>query len=289
MIPKDFAVFIITHERADRQLTTSSLVKRGYSGEIYYIIDNEDSQRGLYEQKFGEENVFVIDKKESAKKFDTACNFGDYRATAYARNECWEIAKELGIRWFLMLDDDYTQFQYRIDSGMNYQDSNVGSIDEPIMAILDMFKKMPRVLSVAMAQGGDFIGGVNGGMAEVPVKRKLMNTFFCDVERPYQFLGASNEDVNLYVYRGWRGDVMFTVPFISIVQMAMQTQAGGMTGMYKQFGTYVKSFYSVLFNPSAVKLSVMQTGGEPRIHHKVNWNKAVPKILPETARNRATE
>lgn len=54
----------------------------------------------------------------------------------------------------------------------------------------------------------------------------------------------------------------------------------GMTGIYLDKGTYVKSFYSVIFRPSCVKVAVMNTKNK-RLHHRVLWNNAVPKILPE--------
>lgn len=53
-----------------------------------------------------------------------------------------------------------------------------------------------------------------------------------------------------------------------------------MTMVYNESGTYVKSFYSVMFSPSSVKVKVM---GDKhlRLHHHVEWDKAVPLILPE--------
>ena len=40
----DFAVFILSHKRADRVLTVESLKKCGYTGKYYIICDNEDPQ-----------------------------------------------------------------------------------------------------------------------------------------------------------------------------------------------------------------------------------------------------
>lgn len=49
-------------------------------------------------------------------------------------------------------------------------------------------------------------------------------------------------------------------------------------------GTYIKSFYSIMLNPSAVKISVFNTTNK-RIHHKINYNKVCPKILREEIKN----
>ena len=53
-----------------------------------------------------------------------------------------------------------------------------------------------------------------------------------------------------------------------------------MTDIYLNNGTYIKSFYSVLFSPSSVTIALM---GEinNRLHHRVNWNATTPKILDE--------
>lgn len=61
-------------------------------------------------------------------------------------------------------------------------------------------------------------------------------------------------------------------------QLQTQSNKGGMTGTYLDNGTYVKSFYSVIFSPSCVKLFMM---GDKhyRIHHKVEWGNCTPKIL----------
>ena len=44
----DFAVFILTHGRADNMATAKMLKKTNYTGKIYFIIDNEDEQAERY-------------------------------------------------------------------------------------------------------------------------------------------------------------------------------------------------------------------------------------------------
>jgi hypothetical protein len=51
-----------------------------------------------------------------------------------------------------------------------------------------------------------------------------------------------------------------------------------LTDIYLDNGTYVKSFYSVISSPQAVKISTMGTTHR-RIHHSIDWNFAVPKII----------
>lgn len=76
------------------------------------------------------------------------------------------------------------------------------------------------------------------------------------------------------------------VPYI-MVQLQTQSNSGGNTEAYKTMGTYVKSFYSVMAAPSCCKVSILGTT-HPRIHHKIDWNKAVPKILHERFKKTST-
>jgi hypothetical protein len=67
---------------------------------------------------------------------------------------------------------------------------------------------------------------------------------------------------------------------VALNQKETQKSKGGMTGAYLDGGTYIKSFYSVICMPSAVKVGMMGQK-EYRLHHHVDWDKCVPKILRE--------
>jgi len=143
-------------------------------------------------------------------------------------------------------------------------------------------------LTVAFAQGGDFIGGYSplrgvGGEVAHRVRRKAMNTFLCRTGNPINFIGRLNEDVNTYVVRGSRGALFLTITAVSIDQANTQEQPGGNTEAYLNLGTYVKSFYSVMMAPSCVKVSTVGDVSH-RMHHEVTWNRAVPKILSSAHR-----
>jgi hypothetical protein len=120
------------------------------------------------------------------------------------------------------------------------------------------------------------------------LRRKAMNTFFCCTERPFKFVGRINEDVNTYTNLASRGGLFLTVPNIAIQQKQTQSNAGGMTDIYLDSGTYVKSFYSVIFSPSCVSVRVMGVVNK-RLHHQVSWANAVPVILDESHRKASRE
>ena len=276
---KDFAAFILTHGRPDNVITYKKLKLAGYTGKIYIVIDNEDKRSKDYYKKFGD-NVIMFDKKEIAKKFDEGDNFNDRRSIVYARNICFNLAKDLGLKYFIQLDDDYTEFTYRLDNDLNYVTNKyIKNLDAIFKSMVSFMQSNKQVSSIAMAQTGDFIGGANGNIAQKKtLKRKAMNTFVCSVDKPFKFLGRINEDVTTYTHSASVGLLFFTIPHLAINQKDTQSNKGGMTDIYLNNGTYIKSFYSVMFSPSSVKVSLM---GETkkRLHHRVSWNNAVPKIL----------
>lgn len=275
---RNFAVFILTHGRANNVITYKTLRKQGYTGKVYFIVDNEDEQIPIYQANFGEENVVVFNKEYAMSITDTADNFNDKRAVVYARNMCHSLAKQLNLTHFLELDDDYTDFQYRYVDGPTLKHKGFKDLDGLFNSVLD-FLDNTDIDCVALAQGGDYIGGVGGAINE-GLKRKIMNSFFCRVDKPFKFYGKINEDVNCYCLEGSQGKKFLTIMDLAINQLQTQSNSGGLTDIYLNLGTYVKSFYSVIIMPSAVKVSVMGNTFM-RIHHKVKWNNCVPKIINE--------
>lgn len=279
---KDFTVFILTHGRPDNIITIDTLKQCGYTGKIYFIVDNEDKTVNKYIKNFGVEYVKVFDKKYYADNVDEGNNFDERRTITHARNACFDIAKEIGITYFIQLDDDYTAFEWRYKSkcGKKLLVHKITNLD----IILDLylsFYKSTSFLSIAFAQGGDFIGGIENSTVEKrPLKRKCMNSFICSIERKFQFVGAMNEDVNTYTTLGSRGILFGTVPMISLTQIATQSNNSGITDMYLRYGTYCKAFTTTMMHPSGVKVSMMNSSN-PRIHHSIKWINTTPMIINE--------
>lgn len=273
-----FAVFVLTHGRPDNVVTVGSLARSGYTGRVVFVIDNEDARGEEYRERFGAENVVEFDKAAIAETFDTADTQSDRRSIVYARNACFGIARDLGLDYFLELDDDYTDFLHRfVNEDGAVKGKLIRSMDEVIEAML-AFLDATGAATVAFSQGGDHFGGVPENVLE-GLRRKAMNSLFCRTDRRVEFLGRINEDVNSYVVHGGRGDLFLTVMGLQLNQVQTQKSSGGMTDVYLDGGTYVKSFYTVMMAPSSVSIRTMGRTSR-RYHHHVRWDLAVPKILP---------
>lgn len=282
--PKEFAVFILTNGRPHKVYTYATLRRCGYTGPIYLLVDDLDKKQEEYKAKYGSE-VYIFDKKAIAKTFDQGDNFNDMRAIIYARNASFEVAQKLGVRYFIQLDDDYRAFEYRFNGDKSYQIKSIKNLNAVFSALLKFYISS-GVHSVALSQGGDFIGGsLSPNAQKIKLKRKCMNSFICSSERPFQFIGRINEDVNTYTRSASTGLKLVSTNQVNLVQTQTQSNAGGMTELYLDSGTYIKSFYSVMYHPSSVKIKIMQSTHK-RIHHSVSWKQTVPLILSEGLKKR---
>ena len=135
-----------------------------------------------------------------------------------------------------------------------------------------------------MSQGGDHIGGQNSNYNKsIRTKRKAMNSMFMRTDAPVSFVGKVNEDATAAALESMRGRLILTLMGVSLTQGQTQQNDGGLTDIYKDQGTYVKSMYSVMYAPSAVKVKNMVVG-EKRLHHIVDYNACAPKIIREVHR-----
>lgn len=280
--PRSFCVFILSHGRPDGLRTLKALQRQGYTGPWRIVVDSDDRCVAQYQARYGHDQVVVFDKDEIAPTFDLADTLPERRVAVFARNACWKIARDLGYSYFLQLDDDYSSFLYREQRGARLYGIVVRSLDDLFAAMLD-FLDDTGAATVALAQGGDMLGGVLSRRWQAKILRKAMNTFFCRTDAEWRFMGRVNEDVNAYTVLSTRGLLFFTTMYAMITQARTQSRPGGMTEEYLASGTYVKSFYTVMMCPSGAHVEMM---GEThrRIHHRINWRTVAPLILAESYR-----
>jgi len=70
----DFCAFILTHGRPDRVHTYDTLMRAGYTGKVFIVIDDEDKTAAEYRARFGDK-VLQFCKAEWAEKTDEGDNF----------------------------------------------------------------------------------------------------------------------------------------------------------------------------------------------------------------------
>ena len=274
----DFAIFVLSNNRAKELTTVDYLIKCGYTGKYYILLDDEDGQIDLYKERFGEDKVIIFNKESVRDKFDIMDNFEGNKVPTFARNALADIAKDMGLTYFSQMEDDHQRFVQRYTKdGKWLRTAYVTDLDSIIDEVLH-FLDISGAVTVCFSQYGDLIGGVRSSVFKKKISRKAMNSFFTRVDRAFEFKGRFNDDVNSYIDNGKVGKLMFTISDISLWTAPTQVNSGGITDLYKKYGTYVKSWYSVMLRPDCVKISEMGESHK-RIHHLINWETCVPKIV----------
>lgn len=277
MESKDFAVFILSHGRADTISTYKALRDGGYTGRTYVVIDNEDDQENLYRQKFGDD-IIQFDKRDYLEKTDLGDLDTDRRIGVFARNFIQDEAKRLGYKFHLQLDDDVHGFTYRFAQDKVLRALHCSHLDEVFSGMVEYMKETP-ITSLSFALSAYNMGGVDGSIKE-GMTRKTMTTFLMRADDVQYFHMRMNDDITTSLINGMRGKLYYSYLPVEVEVDKTQVKAGGMTDIYQKNGTYRKSFYSVMCCPSCVKVSAMGIT-DYRIHHTISWNNAVPKLLSE--------
>lgn len=176
MVRDDFAIFILSYGRPECK-TLDTLSKSGYTGKVYVVIGDDDPCYESYVSKYPD-SLVVFNKDKAMELLD----FDDYdggrygKLVLYARNYCFEIAKQLGYTYGLMLDDDYRSIERRYIEGKKLKVMKIDCFDD-ICNCFIQFLISSKALTVAMSQGGDFIGGYDSSMAKQKVKKKSYECF----------------------------------------------------------------------------------------------------------------
>lgn len=296
----EFCVIVLSHGRPNNQDTVKTLDRHGYTGDWYILLDNEDPTIDQYIANYGEDKIKVFDKEEvmNSGAVDAMDNFEVKKTVVYARYASYLVAKELGYKYFMMCEDDHDSVRWRMNPEIEYSSKMVSpnkenkSLDKIIEVMLDYFVTTPRIKTLCMAQSGDYIGGGGSRMATQQYRRKAMGTFITRVDDPINFAGTMNDDTNAYTTEAAIGELMLTTGFVAVNTKPTQKNAGGNTDIYESFGTYVKSFYSVMGHPSGVRVAVLfntsarkavgpKTNNNFRLHHRVDWKNVAPLVLRE--------
>ena len=278
---KEYVVFILSYKRPHRVKTVEMLKRYNYNGDWFIVLSDTDATIKEYKNLFPDK-IVVFDFQEAVKITDYMYN-KPKQAVVFARNAVFDIAKELGYKYFIVLDDDYYYVLFKFVNGIYQKKPNhIKDINVLFELLIDFLKKTQQVYCIAIAQTGDYRGEEDSSLgrfySKVKFSRKLMNFFVCDVDRRFEFYGLLNEDVNCYISGEALRKVFITYPGVMLQQRETQKNTGGLTELYLEQGTYVKSFYSVMINPSAVKVSML--GNKRfRFHHKIYWQFAVPEII----------
>lgn len=273
---KAFAVFILSHGRAQDVKTVKMLNEQHYTGDWFIVIDDEDEQADTYYEKYGA-RVIMFNKKAVAAMTDTGDLDDDRRVGVFARNKIQELASERGYAYHLQLDDDFIELRYRYEADGVLKSRKAKNLDNVFLRLTEYMDNCPKITWLSFGLSNYYLGGINKGKWRDRMIPKTMGSFLMRASRPVKFSMRMNDDITTCALEQSRGNIAFTFMPYQIETPPTQHQKGGMTDIYQENGTYRKSFYSVLVGPSWAKVSreIMSH----RVHHEIYFENCVPKIL----------
>lgn len=248
----DFGMFILSHGRAGNVLTFDTLRRCGYTGKIFIVIDDQDEQQEDYKKEYGD-CVIVFDKREWAEKTDTIKATCDLRSVVFARNACYEIAKQLNMRYFCEFDDDLEEIRIRYLSDNKLRGKRVEDFDSIVDCMISFMESDNRICSLSFGLDFDYIGGKNG-QYQKKLERMCFGFYFLRVDNPVPFIGITCEDMNAALKVCDSGNIMFRVFDIMAYSPERTTNEGGNFSLYNSMTKYVRNFYPVIVCPSGIKI-----------------------------------
>lgn len=272
----DFAVFITTHGRADNQITLNTLQRLKYTGDWFLVVDDLDSQKDLYIEKYGQSRVLVFSKEQYVNKTDVCQVTPSYKAVVFARNAVEDLAVSMGYKYFMVVDDDVTNLRLRYENNDSLKSAKLDGCIDDILQCVVQYIEDTGVACVTFGFTNTYRGGVEGVKRFTSRNRLCAELFIRNVSKPVQWRANFVEDLITSIDLGIRGDVCFQfVPIQLELCMSEGKQRGGMSAAYNETGRF--KFYSMpaMIYPNCV--SVAFDGVKWKTRTRAEYT--VPKII----------
>lgn len=228
----DFAVFILSHGRANDILTVDMLHKGNYTGDWFVVIDDEDDQEPIYRERFGE-HVIQFNKLAESLKTDTGDLDNDRRVGVFARNAIQDIAKEKGYKYHLQLDDDFRMLSIRLPKGEGTKLTNIRCYDfDTLFSKMLDFMDATDVSWLSFGLSSDYLGGAANKRYLSGLFPKTMGSFLMRADDITRFKMRMNDDITTCIHSWFIGKPNYTFTKVMVETPPTQRMAGGMTDIY---------------------------------------------------------
>lgn len=203
----------------------------------------------------------------------------------FARNFIIDEARRRGYKYHLQMDDDFYEIRFRYVKNNRLVSKRCTQFDAVFQCMRDFLESTDTVW-LSFGVFAQYMGGIKSRHFHDGLFRGCVCSFFIKTEAAPKFKGRMNDDIGTTSYYAHKGKLMFTVMPLNLNMEFTQTADGGLTDIYKDNGTYRKSFYSIILGPS---YSIINDMGrvDKRLHHQISWNKCAPLILDERWKKRA--
>lgn len=282
----DFAIFICTHGRPDKQLTMKMLMARGYSGKVYLVLDDTDKTVQEYIDVWGAENIYIFNKNHYINTCDTGNNIPYYKTILYAKNAVEDIAKSLGLSYFVIADDDIFNLRIRFPEENKLKSFKIFTLDNILEYYIDFMQDADLAI---LGFGTMFYSGIKVLSPSCLMNLRVpFNFVFRRTTVPIDWKSSYGEDIITATFYQKFGYRMLVVPYVQIDMIAPGSGAdGGMDQTYadRKYGIFKCLLYFLMFSPGTTHLrSHMKSRASTKINVVAAYlqNKTFPKILSDS-------
>lgn len=271
-------IFIPSYHRPTRIKTAKYFINLGYDPElIHIVVDSEADDIEDYVKsttKMGV-NLHIFDMNEARERYDYVHRPSPVRRSAgQARNMFYDIAKSLGIDFYLVIDDDTNSYQTR-PFGVYTHLTTLEEMTDVLAGIKD-FMERRRIGLFGLSQTGDMFER----FTEKILRNKVMNTTFVNTKYIYRGEKAvQDNDTSQFV--GVMNAGLFTGSLASGVvlhQTASATASGGLTDLYHELKLLNKALVIPIQYPSLSYAEKQEKNGG-RLHHRIKYRYLYPKLM----------
>lgn len=271
-------IFIPSYHRPYNLKTVNYYLKIGWRAEnIHVFIDDETDDSDDYRKVADRKgfNLHVFDMKEARERFDYVHRPSKSRRSAgQARNMFYDKAKELGIEFFMMQDDDTNCYHVK-RNGKYLRLATIDDITNVFEGIQEFMIKR-HIGLFGISQTGDIIGGENKKL----LRNKVMNTTFVLTKYIYRGeRGVQDDDTSQFV--GVMNNGLFTGSLgdgLILQQTLSAVQKGGLTDLYNECKLLNKALVCPIQFPSAIRAERQEINGG-RLHHLITSKYLYPRLI----------
>jgi hypothetical protein len=271
-------IFIPSYHRPSNIKTAKYFVSNGWdSARIHVVIDSEADDHAEYREECErlKINLHVYDIDKARERYDFIHRPSvSRRAAGMARNEFYDIARQLNITFYCAIDDDTNSFEYR-PFGVYNRKADIEEVQRVMLCVKDFMQKH-GIGMFGLSQTGDMFERYN----EKLLRWKVMNTTFYDTRYIYRGeRGVQDDDTSQFV--GALNEGLFTASLatgIVLQQTTSAKQSGGNTDLYQENKLLNKAVVVPIQFPSLCYAERQKRNGN-RLHHRIKYRYLRPMLM----------
>ena len=269
-----FAIMIISHKRADTQLTYETLMRTNYTGAVYILVDDEDPQLEDYIKNYGD-IVKVFNKDKMLEITETVDNFQNKTNCVLPSTYCRLLAEELKLDYYMRIDDDISSIRERYVENGKLKGRDIKNIDKIFNAFIK-YMENTNISCLSFGNEGGYIGGANGKFKK-EIGRNNNQNFIMKTKDDLHFIGTRSEDFCMIANYSKVGKLIYEIYKIAIRSPERGSNEGGLQDDYAKAGLYVANFYGIIVAPYCCKIIERNN----KFTLKRDWDKFGPMLISE--------